>query len=340
MTGGPNFRTRLSCTTSQTTRYPPKVRVSVTDQLELFAYLPRKPYCTDDLEDGLRIRTASRAIRHRYIQVNPPWLRAWIVMDIDRSHGAIAWEFAELPPPAWSSMNPQNGHAHLAWGISAPVLLGDHDRQQPMRYLAAVESAMTAKLEADPAYSGLITKNPTHSHWRNAWAPPGAGVYELDYLSEFLNLSKHVRAKAPEQCGVGRNVEAFDYLRHRAYREVRAWKEAKGRGAFIYWQKHLYERVLDYTGMEHSKPLDPRECHHIAKSVARWVWRHFDIDASDARFSARQAYRGKKSGESRRQATDYKRSTAHVMAAEGASTRQIAAALDIHQSTVARWLKG
>jgi len=311
----------------------------VADQLQLFEHLPRKPYCTDDLGAGLQIRPANIATRRRYIQVNPPWLRAWIVMDVDRPGGALAWDDADLPLPAWSSMNPINGHAHLAWGIEAPVLLGQHDRQKPMRYLAAVESAMTAKLEADPGYSGLITKNPTHSHWRTAWAPPGAGTYDLGYLSEWLDLPKHAPRERPERVGVGRNVDAFDYLRHRAYREVRGWKRANGPGAFIYWQKHLYDLVLDYTGLEHPAPLDFREAYHIAKSVARWVWNRFDVGASDARFSALQAHRGRAGGAKRSAAYEDKRASARLMRASGMSQKDIAQKLDVSDRSVRNWLK-
>jgi len=225
-------------------------------------------------------------------------------MDVDRPGGALAWDDAYLPLPAWSSMNPANGHAHLAWGIDAPVLLGHHDRQKPMRYLAAVESAMTAKLEADPGYSGLITKNPTHKHWRTFWAPSGVGFYELGSLSEYLDLPKHAPRGRPEKVGVGRNVDAFDYLRYRAYPEVRGWKRAHGSGSFIYWNKYLYDLVLNYTGMEHPTPLDYRECHHIAKSVAHWVWTRFNPDESDQRFSALQSARGRRSGEVRRQGSE------------------------------------
>jgi len=322
---------------------PPKGERCVTEQLQLFDQrLPRKPYCADDLSAGLQIRPANIATRRRYIQVNPPWLRSWIVMDVDRAGAVLAWDDADLPIPAWSSMNPVNRHAHLAWGIEAPVLLGQHDRQKPMRFLAAVESAITAKLEADPNYSGLITKNPKHPDWITAWAPPNAGVYDLGYLSEWLNLPKHLPRERPERVGIGRNVDAFDYLRKRAYREVRDWKRANGRGAFVYWQKYLYDLVLDYTGLEHPAPLDYREAHHIARSVAKWVWRNFDIAASDARFSALQARRGRAgglaSGSSRRQSTEQQRATARMLRAKGMSIRAIADELGAAKSTVSDWV--
>lgn len=308
-----------------------------TIQLDLFERIPLRPYCTDDLLTGLKIRGAKQAARCLYIQVNPPWLRAFIVMDVDRPGGGLDW-LGILPTPEWSSVNMINGHAHIAWALDAPVLLGQHDKQKPMRYLAAVESAMTTKIDADPAYSGLITKNPLHKHWRT-YVSPYRQPTTLGELGSYLDLKKHAPRKKPELVGLGRNVDTFDHLRHRAYKEVRGWKKASGPGAFIYWQKHLYDLALDYTGMEHPQPLDFREAHHIAKSVARWVWNKFDIGASDARFSALQAHRGKKSGAVRREATEQARATARLMAARGDSTRQIAATLGVHQSTAVRWLR-
>ena len=55
---------------------------------------------------------------------------------------------------------------------------------------------------------------------------------------------------------------------------------------------HLYHRALDFTANEHPTPLDHREVHHIAKSVARWVWRRFSAEG----FAAKQAARGRIGG--------------------------------------------
>lgn len=306
-------------------------------QLELLdTHLPRRPYCTDDLQSGLQIRDAGTAKTRRYIQVNPPWLRAFIVLDVDRPGGGIAW-MDVMPAPAWSSVNMKNGHAHIAWALDAPVLLGQHDRQKPMRFLAAIEGAATTALEADPAYSGLITKNPLHSHWRTytSWH---SRPWTLDELAQHLDLKRHAPRTKPERVGLGRNVDAFDFLRHYAYREIRGWKRANGPGAFVYWQKHLYDRTLDYTGLEHPNPLDFRECHHIAKSVARWVWTHFDVEASDSRFQAIQSARGRKSGQKRREASESLRASARLMRIKGMSVRAIADEIGVGKSTVSRWV--
>lgn len=309
-------------------------------QLELLqSRLPSKPYCTDDLASGLMIRPLATATRKRYIQANPPWLRSWLIFDVDRPGAALAWDDAHLPEPFWTSQNPENGHAHLCYGLDAPVLLGHHDRQKPMRYLAAVEAAMRVKLNADPGYSGLITKNPMHRDWRTFWHPAG-GLYDLDDLSEWLDLPKFINKRdRPELVGIGRNVDTFDHIRHLAYRMVRGWKAQGGRGVFVYYLNHLHDLAQQYTHNEHPSPLDAQECYHIAKSVARWTWTHFDIEASDKRFSERQARRGSKGGQKASAAYEDKRASARLMRASGMSQKAIAEELGVTDRSVRNWLK-
>ncbi len=110
----------------------------ITEQLELDLFdsdrWPRKPYCSDYLSSGVYIRSLQSAIKKPYIQANPPHLRVWSIYDIDRPGGAIAWEDANLPPPSWAAANRENAHAHLVWGLSAPVLVDSPDmRQGPLR---------------------------------------------------------------------------------------------------------------------------------------------------------------------------------------------------------------
>jgi len=309
----------------------------IADQLELFqSRLPSKPYCSDDLRSGVLVRPARTATRQKYIQANAPWMRSWLIFDIDREGAALSWYDSDLPEPFWTSQNPENGHAHLCYGLEAPVLLGKHDRQEPMRLLAAVESAMSAKLEADPGYSGLITKIPLHKAWRTFWHPV-MGLYGLNDLSEWLELPKFVNKRdRPELVGIGRNVDTFDHLRHLAYRQVRGWKAQGGQGIFVYWLKHLHDHALQFTHNEHPQPLDRKECHHIAKSVARWTWNKFDIEASDRRFSELQSRRGKMGG---RPAMEDKQASARLMRAQGMTQKAIAQELKVHVNSVARWLK-
>ena len=139
---------------------------------------PRRPYCTDDFEQGVRIRSLKQALNRCYIQANPPHLRVWSIYDIDRPAGGLAWEDANLPPPSWTTVNKTNGHAHLVYGLRVPVLTSSMEaRQAPLRYLNAVEAAFRAKLDSDDGYSGLITKNPAHPLWWTICGPELA--YEL-----------------------------------------------------------------------------------------------------------------------------------------------------------------
>lgn len=316
--------------------------MTCTDQLNLDLFAdasrwPRKPYCSDDLENGVRIRSLSTAIKKPYIQANPPYLRVWSIYDVDRPGAGLAWEDCGLPPPAWSTVNRENGHAHLVWGLTAPVLVDSPDmRQAPLRYLCAVEAAFRAALQADSGYSGLITKNPAHPLWRTLMGPQLA--YELGELAEYVDLPKHLPRRKPEEVGLGRNVTVFDWLRQYAYRQIRHYKgEVRN---FVLWQSHLNNKALERNG-DLLTPMDGREVWHIAKSVSKWTWRQFDIEASDARFSALQAHRGAKggvaSGLSRAAANEDKRASARLMKQAGYSVRAIAEALGVSIGSVSVW---
>ena len=296
---------------------------------------PHRPYCSDDLSRGLTVRSLWDAIKKPYIQANPPHLRVWSLFDIDRPSAATAWEDAGLPPPAWTTVNKENGHAHMAYGLTAPVLLEAADaRRAPMRYLCAVEAAMRAALQSDQDYSGLITKNPAHPLWHTLRGP--RTTYDLGELAEYLDLPKHMPKRKPEEIGLGRNVALFDWLRHYAYRNIRRFKETKG--CISNWRLELDLRALERNG-EFASPLCPQEVGHIAKSVAKWTWVKFDIEASDKRFKAIQAHRGRASGAARLAASEDKRASARLMHAQGMSNSEIARVLDVKRPTLISWLK-
>ena len=304
--------------------------------LDLFADArrwPRAPYCSDD-KTARSIRSLAHAIRRPYIQANPPHLRVWSIYDVDRPQAVAAWEDALLPPPAWAAMNRENGHAHLVWGLTAPVLVDSPDlRQAPLRYLCAIEAAFRERLQADNGYSGLITKNPAHPLWKTLRGPVTS--YELDELAEWVDLPKHLPRRKPEEIGLGRNVTVFDWLRFRAYRNIRHWRcDVRN---WVHWQDYLYRQALARNG-DLAQPMDSREVWHIARSVAKWVWRTFDIEASDARFTALQAHRGRQGMLARWGDNEDKRASARLMHAKGMPLRAIAAALGVGKSTVSRWV--
>lgn len=312
------------------------------DDLDLFAdssRWPKKPYCAEDLAMGVRIRTLKLALTKPYIQANPPHLRVWSIFDIDRPGAVWGWEAVGLPPPSWAAGNPENAYAHLAWGLSAPVLVDSPDlRQGPLRYLCAVESAMRVSLDADQGYSGLLTKNPASAHWR-VWRGPKL-YYELGELAEYVpDIEKHIPSRGRvEEVGLGRNITVFDWLRRQAYRRLRDFRTpGAGLDGWNAWLSWCNCRALERNG-EFPSPLEGREVWHIAKSVAKWTWRRFDIAGSDTRFSQLQAHRGRAGGVAKGKANEGKRASARLMAAQGIGVRRISVQLGVHRDTIYSWL--
>ena len=321
------------------------------EQIELFdsARWPRRPYCSDDLESGLRIRSLKQALTKPYIQVNPPHLRVWSVFDVDRPAGALAWEDANLLPPSWAATNKTNGHAHLVWGLRAPVLVdGLGARDAPLRYLCAVESLMRERLQADAGYSGLITKTPGHARWMLLRGPRLA--YDLGELAEYLpGLEKHRPKRRAEEVGLGRNVTLFDALRKWAYKGIRGYWGG-GLDGWNAWVSVVNSKALIYNA-DFKTPLEGREVWHIAKSVAKWTWRNLSAEGFSQWQAAQgkkggkrnsveaQAAKGRASGKARLSASEDKRSSARLMRASGMTLREIAAELHVGKSTVSDWLK-
>lgn len=314
--------------------------MSLVHQLDLFtARLPHKPYCSDDKTARL-IRSRSAALRFPYIQVNPPKLKFWLPFDMDAQGGMVAWEDAGLPPPAVAIGNPHNGHAHLLWGLDAPVATSDAARVAPLRYLHAIEGAMLARLMphgADPGFAGLIIKNPVHEQWRTHWGPPH--LYELGELADWIDLDKfkpkRAQLKALEGYGVGRNVALFNALGPEgkwAYSAVRRYRGEPYR----LWETAVLLKAEEMNG-EFPAPLSFNEVRHIAKSVAKWTWKHDKV--AEDRFLKRQAFKGKRSGEARLAASEDKRASARLMRAQGMSYPQIAVSLGVSVGTAFNYCK-
>lgn len=298
---------------------------STPTSLALFRQrLPRKPYHTDAVGDGLRIRDVQRALAARYIQPNGPTHRYWLVYDVDRSGAALDWSDSNAPPPTIVAQNPDNGHAHLIYGLDVPIRTAPDGKSGPLRYAAAVDCALRALLDADPGYSGLICKNPLHPHWRvTEWEPR---LYELGDLDSWLDLNAYAdRRKRLPGYGLGRNCTLFDKLRLWAYRAIRqGWPD------YDRWHEAVLTRARAYNDFE--GPLPDSEVKATAKSVARYTHRNF----SPAGFSVSQSRRGSRKGSKRREALE---GTVKEMARSGASQREIERQTGVPQRTVGRWLK-
>lgn len=247
--------------------------------------LPRYPLCGDDFALGVHPCQREIALGFPYIQFNAPERINWLTFDIDRANAANAWESVDVARPNFIMENPENGHAHLAYGLAAPVTYFGKSHTSPLEYLRDIQRGLTRRLGADRAYAGVLTKNPTHSAWRVF--RPHDGGYSLGELARSLSREE-MRGWSPgeRETGLGRNVSVFDGLRAFAYGEVLRFKAAGDLGAY---RAHLQAKA---NGLNQSAdfiaPLSPGELRGIVKSVAKWTWKHFTPE----RFSEIQSWRG------------------------------------------------
>lgn len=303
---------------------PEAVEIRKSHQLDLFEdHLPRKVYCTDALETGVVVRGKMEALTRRYIQPNGPTHMFWIPFDVDRSTASFDWEDRHCPPPNIVVMNPENGHAHLLYGLEVPVRKAPDAQLKPLRYAAAVEYAICKKLDADYGYAGFIVKNPQHQHW--TVTVPQEATYSLGWLADYVDLEKIDYRRRPADYGLGRNCTVFNSLRHWAYDAFR-----QGWPSYPEWYAACLERATSYNVFP--APLPFTEIKATAKSVSKWVYRNFSANG----FSEIQAARGRKSGKVRRAAADKK--TQLILSFEGLPSSVVASMTGIPERTV-RYLR-
>ena len=242
---------------------------------EFLGRLPRKPYCTNDLSLGLRIRPLETALKCLYIQVNPPGVCWVMVFDLDYNAGWTVAHGAGLPLPTWQVENPVNGHCHVAYALRMPVCTSDAARPAPLRYLSAIEAAYRQRLKADPLYTGLITKNPDRiDYWHMGFMDwYDSEIYTLDELAGYVlpELKAGVKKERPlgEIAGLGRNCYIFEKVRLWAYSAVREYWDRPRE-----WNVAVEGRCLTVNS-EFETPLHYREVRGVARSIANWTWRHF-----------------------------------------------------------------
>jgi hypothetical protein len=245
--------------------------------------LPHRPYCTDSFDTGLRIRAVKTALQHLHIQPNAPLAVSWLVFDLDYELAALGWENANLPPPTICVVNPINSHAHLFYGLSTSIAMGDTARNNPIRYAAAIQAAFRAGLKADTGYAGLIAKNPFHPFWRVQWVNK---LYDLGELAEYVTLPK--RLPTNTSAGLGRNCTLFNEIRSWSYQWIRIYKKNGANAA--QWHTAVLSQAENLNQFD--PPLMFAEVQAISKSVAKWVWSRFN----ERHFSALQSVRGKRGG--------------------------------------------
>lgn len=210
-----------------------------------------------------------------------------MTFDLDYEMSFLADDFADLPTAHMKVRNNANGHTHLTYFLETPVFIAGNARLAPMRYFSAIESHYRERLNADPRYTGLITKNPFSKQWFTAWADKEP--YSLDYLAEFVREdTTPEKAKKLVSYGIGRNVNLFESLRLYAYRHVLEFKKTS---TLSKWYAELELQAVSINISENANNLLPyNELKSTASSIARWTWQNFNNNS----FSKLQSERAKK----------------------------------------------
>lgn len=282
--------------------------MSKTEQLERQweqCWLPIYPLASDDLRAGIYRASRSSALKLRYIEANPHAISNLLVVDVDHDDALLRamWDRKDWLPNAVIE-NPQNGHAHAVWALAEPVTRTEYARRKPLAYAAAVTEGLRRSTDGDKAYSGLITKNPTHPAWDGHWLTDHLySLAELDFwLSEtgYMPPKSWQRTKRNKPVGLSRNCTIFETVRTWAYPTARQIRLESGyEHATSKNTRDLFNALLARTSelnTEFSEPLPATETRSIAKSIHKWITTKFDLwhkplTETEAAFSKIQAAR-------------------------------------------------
>jgi len=238
--------------------------------------LPRYPYATDDPRQGMRPRRKEKALEHLYIQVGRyPHAIFRIVLDLDEP---TWWDAMDRIPPSLIVPNPREPwKAHIVYELEPPIWLSSpkaHEGQgNPFALVREVDALLRAYFGADPAYNGLLGRNPL----AHAYLIGGGKLWDLPgLLEELRELTPRRRALAYlDTATYGRNCTLFDRVRAFAYGVVAMYR-GKPNGFELFRQAVAHEahRLNRELFRDHPQgPLPRREVEAtIVKSVSKWTF--------------------------------------------------------------------
>lgn len=256
------------------------------NQQLLISQISNRPYCSDRFDDGVFRETKEKALKKKHIQLNSSVRKHCMTFDLDYEMSFLADEFADLPAAHLKVRNNDNGHTHLTYFLESPIFIAGNARIAPMKYFSAIESHFRERLNADPRYTGLITKNPFSKQWFTSWSD--RKPYSLDYLADFVREDTTPKKTKTVNYGIGRNVNLFESLRLYAYKHV---LEFKRNSTLSKWYAELELQAVSINISENiNNPLPYNELKSTASSIARWTWQNFN----NADFSKIQSERAKK----------------------------------------------
>jgi hypothetical protein len=239
--------------------------------------LASKPYCSEDLS-RLIIRNRTKAANYPYIQPNHAGKITWLVFDIDQGERSFfAYEKADLPAPNLISQNPKNGNCHIFYRLAQPIWTHAKAGTKAQNYFKGIRNGLTERMDADPNYKGLISKNPLSDEWRNF--ETNKTHFELEYLAEFCELKWNTpsRIETTTEAAnsiLGRNCSLFDTLRFFSYAKVSEYRELGISRGYDMWLKAVESEAAAINGT-FSAALPYSELKATAKSVAKWTWNNY-----------------------------------------------------------------
>lgn len=297
-----------------------------SQQLELHGFTATHPRPYAARGDRIARRMAPAAAWERpFIQVNPEHQIAVDLHDCDNP--LTLGRFFDGPAPSWTVTNARTRHAHVSYVLTDPVARHDGARLKPWAFYCDVHAGLTVRLGGDPAYAGLLTRNPL---------APGDGCYTTWGRLAAYSLAE-LRDWCPETLpdrtvtAEGRNCELFSWAVSHAHRPAQARAlQGDREGARASWWRDLVatENVRRFG----ANALPMIEVRSIAASSAGYAVRQY----SEAAFSDRQRLRGLRSGRARRdrnQARDVGIVVAHR---HGQGTSELAERAGVSQRHVRR----
>lgn len=286
------------------------------------AWLLKRPKCGNRsgfLDDRGQIQSAiylnhmdrEQALCQDYIQLNHSRAVTMMSFDIDSDYSVE--ELGELVtlhgmiPPNLIMRNSMSGHCHVIYLISGKVYRNPLDMGASHRFLESVRDTMTAVLDADPDYNGLLVQNPFSTRWE-LYVSGGIRHNLGDLMKNFRGimlergLGKAVKRQRTEIGGEwdsegaaegSRNCMMFESLMRivpREYREA-GYPKISGRSSFVKSIEDLALGTLnqDIAMLAGKPPMKDSEVKGIVKSVTSFVFRN----NTETRFLAHQRVMGK-----------------------------------------------
>jgi hypothetical protein len=180
-------------------------------------------------------------------------------------------------PPSLIVPNPRAPwKAHIVYELEPPIWLASpkaHEGEaNPFALVREVDALLRAYFGADPAYNGLLGRNPlVHPHLIG-----GGKLWDLpSLLEELRDLTPRRRALAYlDTATYGRNCTLFDHVRAFAYGVVAMYRgKPNGYDLFRQAVAHEAHRLNRELFRDHPQgPLSPNEVGWVVKSVAKWTF--------------------------------------------------------------------